>query len=380
MNHKSETPKSAIGNRKSQIYSPINPFAHSHIHFFMQNEANYNPPNKLKRHLAMPDSTNNKLSILTVPCAPGINTYSPVRAGNRWKGPNFTPPKCRSEEKIRHRRTKRTQFHQQRTNESRKRRRFHPQLFLRNTQKKRELFQKNQKMRAFCKYLKTTNLTPYTTKTYITFHLRYRVSRIKNRAPKKCKTNPIQLFYCSPVLISRPWRGEPNSRIEHQKSRIERLNMQNEHNSTPTAHMTTSHNGSRVTIHPKRTQFHCSPVHLLNFLALGAPRVTIKYAKQTQFRIYPNNSSLRHAQRATGHKSRVTNKNAKRTQSNQRATKDEKRATKKMQNEPNLQTERTYVLTRQRLTEIYHHRPRADSANNQLSIINAKAQFDIKHP
>ena len=31
-----------IENRISQIYSPINPFAHSHIHFFMQNEPNFN--------------------------------------------------------------------------------------------------------------------------------------------------------------------------------------------------------------------------------------------------------------------------------------------------------------------------------------------------
>ncbi len=44
MNHKFETPKLAIGNRKSQISSLINSSTHQPIHFFMQNKPNSNRP------------------------------------------------------------------------------------------------------------------------------------------------------------------------------------------------------------------------------------------------------------------------------------------------------------------------------------------------
>jgi hypothetical protein len=33
--------------------------------------------------------------------------------------------------------------------------------------------------------------------------------------------NPTQLFYCSPALLSRPWRGEPNYNTENRKSTTE---------------------------------------------------------------------------------------------------------------------------------------------------------------
>jgi hypothetical protein len=39
-----KTPKSTIGNRKSKIYSTIDPFTHTPIHLFIQNEPNLNQP------------------------------------------------------------------------------------------------------------------------------------------------------------------------------------------------------------------------------------------------------------------------------------------------------------------------------------------------
>jgi hypothetical protein len=43
MNHKFEIHKSAIGNRKSQIFSPIYSYTHPPIHSFMQNKPNFTP-------------------------------------------------------------------------------------------------------------------------------------------------------------------------------------------------------------------------------------------------------------------------------------------------------------------------------------------------
>ena len=107
---------------------------------------------------------------------------------------------------------------------------------------------------------------------------------------KICKTNPISiapphlLYYLtclrqSPVLLSRPWRGEPNynqSRTKAESTTTYDIrntkyeNIQNEPNSTHSAH------GSRATGHESRVTA-CPP----RATAHGS-RVTI-YAKRTQF-------------------------------------------------------------------------------------------------
>ncbi len=85
----------SIYNKDLQSVLPQNTLLHSRNQRYekMQNEPNSNTPNKLKRHPAMPDSTNNQSSILTVPCAPGID--------NQWKGePNYTKEFIRQERTL----------------------------------------------------------------------------------------------------------------------------------------------------------------------------------------------------------------------------------------------------------------------------------------
>ena len=64
------------------------------------------------------------------------------------------------------------------------------QLF---TRQLRTFAKKSQKMSAFCKYLKTTHLTPYTTKTYKNIYPSTRFTAHQSRPTKKCKTNPISI-------------------------------------------------------------------------------------------------------------------------------------------------------------------------------------------
>jgi hypothetical protein len=59
------------------------------------------------------------------------------------------------------------------------------------TRKMRTFHHNLQKMRAFCKFLKLTYLTPYTTKAYKTFSLGIPFTFHEMRDKKKCKTNPI---------------------------------------------------------------------------------------------------------------------------------------------------------------------------------------------
>ncbi len=121
---------------------------------------------------------------------------------------------------------------------------------LRNFPKKTPTFQKKYKniqKYAFCKFQTLTHLTPYTTKTYITF---------------------------SPKYGSRA--------TGHER----RINMQNETNFKPNAHMPTSPNGSRATSHDSCKTNPISPPPVIP--AKAGIHYSIRYTTYKKMQNEPN--------------------------------------------------------------------------------------------
>ncbi len=88
-------------------------------------------------------------------------------------------------------------------------------IYAKNITKYYEKLQNNTKMPAFCTFLLMTHLTPYTTKTYITFPLK--ISRIENQESsiENMQNEPnfpdAKMNLSAVVLISRPWRIPQNN-------------------------------------------------------------------------------------------------------------------------------------------------------------------------
>ena len=90
------------------------------------------------------------------------------------------------------------------------------------------------------------------------------------RNTKKCKTNPIHLLNCSPALLSRPWRGEPNSTPQNVEAKRRSA-----------AGGSTSPFGSRATGHESRLMQN-EPNFKTSTIEYQESCIE-NYAKQTQF-------------------------------------------------------------------------------------------------
>jgi hypothetical protein len=156
----------------------------------MKNEPNFNTPNKSKRHPAMPDSTNNQLSLIN----------------NQWEAPIF------------HKKT-------------------------RTFQKKSKKIQKIPKihtLHTFCNFLTLTHLTPCTTKAYITFSTKNTLQGRDSQTVPLAKKNEKQTQFNYPLsLRGAKRRGNLNPHTQRPTGHGSRINMQNKPN------FATQPNGSR---------------------------------------------------------------------------------------------------------------------------------------
>ena len=239
-----------------------------------------------------PNSTNDGNKLKAPPKAAQLNNQSSIIT-NQWKGePNF-----KSNAPTKH--AKDTNFTQ-----------ISQSLLQLSIRQMPAFTQKCKKIRNFCKYLKTTHLTLYTTKTYIRFFLPKAVLPQNTlhernlptvfRGGKKCKTNPISHTLIYPFTHS-PKNAKRTQFLIHASTHpLIHPNMQNEPNSTTrieNRELFKTKLISHPRIHPfthslnsaKRTQYHPQRrseakirrrrTHPLIYSFTHPPN----YAKQTQF-------------------------------------------------------------------------------------------------